>query len=90
MVFVGAGNAVGTPPLKSRGLHRARTASSTTRHSLYRIILCSSPWIGDYATLASWHDGVLKETSSVFLCSVRVEEVDEGQTITGNRSLSAW
>ena len=41
-------------------------------------------------TLASWQDGVLKETFSVFLRSVRVEEVDEGQTITGNRSLSAW
>ena len=40
-------------------------------------------------TLASWHDGALKETYSVFLRSVRVEEVDERQTITGNRSLPA-
>ena len=45
------------------------------------------PWAGAFSrmkTLTSWdaRPGTLKETSSDTLCSVRVEEVDEGKTAT--------
>ena len=36
-------------------------------------------------TLTSWYarPGMLRETSSELLCSVRIQEVDEGKAVTG-------
>ena len=55
-------------------------------HVSHNIVV--EPWAGAFSrmtTLTSWdaRPGTLKETSSDTLYSVRVEEVDEGKTVTG-------
>ena len=47
------------------------------------LILTSSPWTGTYDNADILSCKSQKETSSELLCSVRVEEVDEGKTLSG-------
>ena len=85
ILFFGAGNACGTPPWKSRGLYCERDWRHMAVHAPLIVVLEPLDWrVQSHTTTLTPRPGTLRETSSEFLCPVRVEEVDGGHIATGN------